>query len=79
MVNNGGGAKIIHHKIGHEMDEGGRGAGRRAVLELHILSFKVSILPAKMSSFNNTEVLTSGGALDWMILFVVGPLPPTST
>ena len=57
-MNNGGEAKIIHHKIGHEMDVGD-GAGRRAVLELHILSLKVSILPTKMSSFNNTEVLTT--------------------
>ena len=53
-----GGAEIIHHKIGHEMDVGD-GAGRRAVLELHTLSLKVSFLPAKMSSFNNTEVLTT--------------------
>ena len=63
MVNNGGEAKIIHHKIGHEIDVGD-GAGRRAVLELHILSLKVSILPTKMSSFNNTEVLTTSGGLD---------------
>ena len=53
-----GGAKIIHHKIGHEVDVwGGRGADLT-------LSLKVSILPAKMSSFNNTEVLTSSGGLD---------------
>ena len=59
-------AKIIHHKIGREVDMGvkGRGAGRGAVLELHTLSLKVSFLPAKMSSFDNNEVLTSGGALD---------------
>ena len=43
-------------------------AGRRAVLELHTLSLKVSILTAKMSSFNNNEFLTSSGGLDWMIL-----------
>ena len=49
-------------------DGGGGGAGRGAVLELHTLSLIVSILPAKMSSFDNTEVLTSSGGLDWMIL-----------
>ena len=68
----GGGAKIIHHKIGHEMDGGGggrvgRGAGRGAVLELHTLSLIVSYLPVKMNSFDKTEVLTSSGGLDWMI------------
>ena len=78
----GGGAEIIHHKIGHEMDvgDGGRGAGRGAVLELHTLSLKVSYLPAKMSSFDNNEVLTSSGALDWMIVcylqFGLSPLCP---
>ena len=65
----GGGAKIICHKIGHEMDVGdggggGGGGGRGAVLELPTLSLIVSYLPAKMSSFDNAEVLTTSGGLD---------------
>ena len=80
----GGRAKIVCHKIGHEMDVGdggrGTGGGQRSCSRIAYPKLD-SELPAKMSSFDNTEVLTSSGTLDeWsIVLFAVWPLPPTST